>query len=80
MALVHLYEAEVPVDDQRILELYAVIPVLIDWYQREEGAARRHLRLAALAYLEELEDIYPPSREFVASARTLLDTEGRSDA
>jgi len=72
-----LYEHEhLPDGSLRALEIRAQVPVLIDWYFAEANeGAKRALRSLTLAYLEELEDIDPASRDFVAMARKTLEGE-----
>ncbi len=72
MKIAEVYEAPLPMEDERIAVLAARIPVLLDWLQREDDEAlRRALRGALLRALEMIEEALPEKRNWCNAVRRL---------
>jgi hypothetical protein len=72
MKIADIYEAPLPLHDERLALLAARIPVLLDWLQREnDEALRRALRGALLRALEVIEDALPDKRDWCNAVRRM---------
>jgi hypothetical protein len=73
MKVADIYEAPLPLHDERLALLAARIPVLLDWLQREnDEALRRALKWALLRTLEMLEDALPEKRDWCNAVRRMV--------